>query len=100
MKGCADSKKKRFPEANRVFHDRINSFRKIPGRHRECEPVITQLDGANTSWSCRDDCCYHLLVIMAMVGHTLTEKRQTEGKRKSFNCLVRQYKFVFNLKTF
>lgn len=77
-------KKTRFLEANRVFHDRINSFRKKFLDDTECEPVITQLDGANTSWSCRDDCCYHLLVIMAMVGHTLTEKKTDRGEKKLF----------------
>lgn len=77
-------KKNDFSRQTEYFTTELIVLEKIPGRHRECEPVITQLDGANTSWSCRNDCCYHLLVIMAMVGHTLTEKKTDRGEKKLF----------------
>lgn len=82
--GCANSKKKNdFSRQTEYFTTELIVLEKFLD-DTECEPVITQLDGANTSWSCRDDCCYHLLVIMAMVGHTLTEKKTDRGETKIF----------------
>lgn len=76
-------KKKDFSRQTEYFTTELIVLEKFLD-DTECEPVITQLDGANTSWSCRNDCCYHLLVIIAMVGHTLTEKKTDRGEKKLF----------------